>query len=248
MRRIGAALLVLALFAGCSSNDLAEQGERSRAGKQKNGAGAKGNNKGPASVAKEKAEQAEEEIGATDAPGGGAAAPSDFGGKDAPSSGIDPSLARVGTAMDDSPSDAKKQGLAPDHTEITRASIQGLGDTVRFTLRFNGNLPNQVAKNQYMVVAFGITGDKEGKGFAMGATCDEKGWHPYAGSKGDATKFPGTFEIQGTEIVMEVDWSFVQGPRAFEWYASTGWYNQIANQTHWSFDSIPNGKAGKFPG
>lgn len=258
MRRVSAvALVVILLMVACSSNDLADQGNRSRAGKGKNAAAGKnggrdGKGKGANGSApgdKEKGEEAAGEIDAA-APGSasGADAPDDFGGGDAPSSGIDPSLARASSNVDDSPSDAKKQGLAPPYTEATGASVQGLGKNVRFTMAFTGSVPERVQKGQYMVIAFGITGQEEDTGYALGATCDENGWKPYGGVKGDNRELPGSFQINGNEIVMEVPWTFLDGPRAFEWYSSTGWYGKVANQTHWSFDSVPNQKAGAFPG
>ena len=256
MRRLVATLVALLLMVSCSSNELADQGEKSRAGKDKrNEAARKGNgggkNKGPGGPAAANGGangKVVDEIEAA-APGGGSGStPEDFGGGDAPSSGIDPSLARAGASLEDSGSDARSQGIAPPYAEATGVSIQGLGKNVRFTMTFGGDLPNEVQKDQYMVLAFGVTGRKEGEGYALGATCDENGWTPYAGTKGENQEFPGKFVVDGNQIVMELPWSFVKGPRAFEWYASTGWYGKVANQTHWSFDSVPNEKAGRFPG
>jgi len=258
VRRIVVASIAVVLFVACANDDLAEQGERSRAGKNKNAASGQngGGNRNPAKGNAPRgggdnaSQDAPDEIDSA-APGSQdavAQAPQDFGGEDAPSGGIDPSLARAGASAQDPATDARTQGIAPGYTEATGASIQGRGQTVVLTMTFNGAVPNQVQKDQYMVVAFGITGRKEGQGFAIGATCDDNGWDPYAGSKGDSRKFPGTFEVSGNQIVMEMPWSFIQGPRAFEWYASTGWYGKIANQTHWSFDAVPNQKTARFPG
>ena len=259
MKRVFAAALVMLLLVSCANNDLAEQGNRSRAGK-KNAAGGKGDggskkNGGGKEPGKKDGGATDPEEKVQDLQAGdegseaaAAQAPQDFGGGNAPSSGIDPSLARAGSSEQDSSSDARKQGITPAYTEATGASVHGLGKKVRFTLTFAGELPNAVTKDQYMVLAFGVTGREEGEGYAVGATCDEKGWHPYGGAKGDSSKVPGRFEIDGNQVVMEVPWSYVRGPRAFEWYASSGWYGKVANQTHWSFDAVPNQRAGKFPG
>lgn len=260
MRRLAVISIVMLLLVSCANNDLAEQGERSRAGKDKKASGqrdgGKGGKKDKSSSAAsgrkkgggEKGE-VEEQIDAAD-PGNGstaAQAPEDFGGK-APTSGIDPSLARASASEQDSSSDARKQGLTPGYAEATGASVQGLGESVRFTMTFAGDVPETVQKDQYMVLAFGITGREEGQGFAVGATGDENGWKPYAGAKGENRKFPGRFQISGNQVSLELPWSYVRGPRAFEWYASTGWYGKVANQTHYSFDAVPNERAGKFPG
>lgn len=245
MRRIVALLVVALLTAACSSGGVSDQGDRSRTGQKGAAEKAKGGKKGTGS--KNGGVQDEIDAAADPDSAAGEEAPSDFGGKDAPSSGIDPSLARASAGLDDAPDDAKHQGLTPKYTEALQATIQGLGQDVRITMRFADNVPSHVQKGQYMVVAVGITGRTKEDGIALGATADEKGWHPYAGGKDQRQEFPGRFEIQGTEIVMTIPWSFVNGPRAFEWYASTGWYGMVANQTHWSFDSIPNDQAGKFP-
>ena len=258
MRKVVSLVIAVVLLGACASNDLAEQGERSRAAKPKKPDHAaehddKKKDKGNPATAKEDTEEIiEEEIeepGTEAAGGGGAAsAPEDFGGADAPTSGVDPDLARASVAFGDPSGDAKKQGLTPNYAEVTGVSIQGLGKDVRFTMKFGGTVPNSVKKGEYFVFAFGITGRKEGEGFAIGATCNEEGWKPYAGTKGESRRFPGTFDASGSEIVMTLPWKFIEGPRKFEWYASDGWYQQLANQTHWSFDSVPNGKAGNFPG
>lgn len=245
MRRTLALLVAALVTAACSSGEIADQGDRSRTGQKNAAEKAKGSKKGSGN--KKGGVQDEIDDAADPGSAAGEEAPDDFGGADAPSSGIDPSLARAAATLDDAPDDAKKEGIAPTYTEAVRATIQGLGEDVRITMRFADNVPRQVQKDQYMVVAVGITGRKKEDGVALGATCNEKGWTTYAGAKDQRSKFPGTFEIKGTEIVMTIPWSFVKGPRAFEWYASTGWYGMVANQTHWSFDSIPNNHAGKFP-
>ena len=252
MRRIAASMMIVLLFGACASNDLAEQGDRSRASRperEKDEKKERGEKAPGSSVAEQTEDIVEKEVEAPGEAEGAVTedAPQDFGGGDAPTGGVDQSLARASIAVSDSGSDAKKQGLSPEYTEATGAAIQGLGNNVRFVMSFSGNVPTAVQKGQYMVMAFGITGRNDDEGFAIGATCDENGWKPYAGTKGDSQKFPGTFDVTGSEIVMELPWSFIKGPRAFEWYASTGWYGKVANQTHWSFDSVPNGKAGDFP-
>lgn len=260
MRRAIASLVMVTMMTACSSNDLANQGERSRAGKDKKpqavagseGGSSKGkNDEGARSAAgsKDQADDIENQIDSA-GPGEGSSegsAPQDFGGGDAPRTGIDPSLARASAGADDPPTDAKRQGVAPLYTEVVGARIQGLGKNVRFTITFAGSVPERLGAGEYMVMAFGVTGRKEGEGFAVGAVGDEKGWKPYAGANNKSDDFPGTFEISGNDVVIEIPWSYVKGPRAFEWYASSGWYGKVGNQTHWSFDGIPSGRSANFP-
>lgn len=250
--------LTVVVMAACSSNELAEQGDRSRAGDKNKqpqavagSGGGKSNSKQgsrDAAGSKNDIEDAQDAIGEQGSPGSGGEAPADFGGDDAPTSGIDPSLARASGSADDPATDAKTQGLAPRYTEVTGASVQGLGKNVVFTVTFAGPVPQRLEKEEYMVVAFGITGRSDDEGYSIGAVGTDKGWDPYGGSRGDNAKLPGRFEISGSEITFEVPWSFVKGPRAFEWYASNGWYGQVANQMRWSFDGAPNDRAAEFPG
>jgi hypothetical protein len=257
MRRMVALALIAVVMAACSSNELAEQGDRSRAGdknKQPQAVagsdGGKSNSKQgsrDAAGSKNDIEDAQDAIGEQGG-GSGGEAPADFGGADAPSSGIDPSLARASGEVADPATDAKSQGLNPRYTEITGASVQGLGKNVLFTVTFGGSVPETFPKEEYMVVALGITGRSDDDGFSVGAVANDKGWETYGGTRGENGKLPGRFDISGNEMTFEVPWSFVKGPRAFEWYASSGWYGQVANQTHWSFDGAPNDRAAEFPG
>lgn len=261
MRRAIASVLLLTLMVACSSNELASQGERSRAGKDKKprniagsegeGGKSQGNDGGKSAAAsKNKADDIEEQI---DSAGSGdvsdeVSAPGDFDGGDAPRTGIDPSLARASASSEDPSNDAKSQGVAPPFTEVVGAGVQGLGKNVRFTITFAAEVPERLGAGQYMVMAFGVTGRKEGEGFAVGAVGDPKGWKPYAGADNKSDEFPGTFEISGNDVIMVIPWSYVRGPRAFEWYASSGWYGKVANQMHWSFDAVPNERSANFPG
>lgn len=256
MKRAIALALIVALMAACSSNELAEQGDRSRAGKdkQRGASGGQGGKKGAKDgsgkgAGSKDAQGAPEEVAAPGEEGNsGESAPQDFGGPDAPSSGIDPSLARASAREEDPSTDAKTQGVTPRYAEVSGASVQGLGKNVRFTITFAGPVPSRVQKDQYMVLAFGITGRNEDDGYALGAVNNDKGWEPYAGAKGENEEFPGSFEISGNTVIFEMPWTHMNGPRAFEWYASSGWYGKVANQTHWSFDAVPNEQAGRFPG
>jgi hypothetical protein len=255
MRRTIALAVIAIVMAACSSNELAEQGDRSRAGDKKKpqavaGSEGKGNSKQgsrDAAGSKNDIEDAQDAIGEQGA-GSGGEAPADFGGADAPSSGINPSLARASGSVADPATDAKSQGLAPRYTEITGASVQGLGKNVRFTVTFGATVPESFSNEEYMVVALGITGRSDDDGFSVGAVANDKGWKPYGGTRGENGKLPGRFDISGNKVTFEVPWSFVKGPRAFEWYASSGWYGQVANQMRWSFDGAPNDRAAEFPG
>ena len=249
--RFLAALTAIALVvAGCSPGE--EQGERSRLGKkddkksEQQDKKKKKNDKKPAGEVAEG--NVDEAVGGDSGPGTTSApgAPS-LGDEDTPRSGIDPSLADASSRVEEPGSDAKKNGLPPGYAELLSAEIQGLGDTFRFTMTFDGDVPQQLPKDTYMVLGLGVTGRQEDEGFAFGINGDEKRWRPYAGGKGGSSDFPGTFEIRGNQVILVLPWSSVEGPRAFDWYANASWFSQIAGQTRYSFDPIPNEEAARFP-
>jgi hypothetical protein len=181
------------------------------------------------------------------APGGTDNAGSDFGDADTPRSGIDPSLADASAHVDEPTPDAVKKGVPPSYSELNAVDLQGLGENFRLTLSFDGEVPDRLPKDTFMVFGFAVSGRKKDEGFAFGVNGTSDGWHPYAGSKGEASKFPGTFEIQGRDVVIVLPWSAVEGPRAFEWYANSSWFSSLANQEMYAFDPVPNENAGRFP-
>lgn len=152
--------------------------------------------------------------------------------------------------MEESRPDAETGGpLQEGYAEAVALDIQGLGDDVRVTFTMNGRVPERlVTPNTIMVVAFGMSGETDNGGYAFGAQGRDNGWTAYAGAKNETQKFPGTFFIKGDQIEFTVPWSFVAGPRPFEFYASSSWFRGTGeeNTTSYSFDVIPNGK-GRFP-
>jgi hypothetical protein len=164
-----------------------------------------------------------------------------------PPSPVDPSLARKSAVVEEPQPDGEKEGLAPGYSEVMVASIDGLGDDVRFTLKFNGQVPDKMEDDKtYMVIGWAMSmGDEEN--YAFSARGSQEGWETFAAKRNEAPKFPGSFEIQGDSIVIQVPWTFLDGPRAFNWYASSSWFKSLAGTTHYLFDSVPNEEAGSFP-
>ena len=248
--RIVAGVAAIALLVGgCSPGE--EQGERSRLGNKddKKTARQDKKEKKDKKPAGEVAEgNVDEAVAGDSGPGANSepAAPS-LGDADTPRTGIDPSLADASSRVEEPRSDAKTSGLPPGYTELLSAEIQGLGENFRFTMTFDGEIPERLPKDTYMVMGLGVTGRKKDEGYAFGVNGDEKRWRPYAGGKGGASDFPGTFEIRGNEIIMVLPWSSVEGPRAFDWYANASWFSQLAGQSRYSFDPIPNEEAARFP-
>lgn len=169
-------------------------------------------------------------------------------GDDPTASEIDPSLARATARVEDGESDSTKQGIVPDHAELIGASVEGLGEDVRLTLRFDGQVPEESPDDKtYMVVGWGIdAGGEDSWGLSAQATVD--GWNVYAGGKGKTSKFPGSFEVDGNAVIMVIPWDYLGGPRRFQWQTNASWFRQLANTTHYSFDLCPDEDPAPFPG
>lgn len=144
--------------------------------------------------------------------------------------------------------DGQRSGSPPDYAEARAVDIEGRGDEFRVTLSFSGQVPQRMPTSEtYMVISFGMSGrDEDERDYGFGARATEEGWLAYAGSKGAAAQFPGTFFVRGDTIEMNIPWSAAGGPRPFEWYASSSWFAHDAGATSYLFDPIPNGKA-RYP-
>ncbi|MDQ3963986.1 MAG: hypothetical protein M3277_08775 [Actinomycetota bacterium] len=248
-RRFVAIIAIGTLLGACSSPDATDVGARSRLGPAE-GSEAKETDKKPKGALK-KAERIAKKAGV---PGGSAQGGSKAvgrppaGGGGGASSEIDPSLARRSAVVEDAASDATKQGVTPDFAEIVRATIQGIGEDFRMILRVNGTVPDDVPDDKtHWIIAFGLTGTNEDEGYSFGAQLTQEGWQAYAGGAEGGEGFPGTFLTEGDEIIMTVPWSYIRGPREFEWYAASNWFRSLANQTHYSVDLAPNKDLAKFP-
>lgn len=238
------------LLSACSSTPAPGAGDRSRLGEQ-NEANTKGKGKKSKEILKEAKKVAEKAETSKDGEGGtvtgsrAAGQPPDA----ATTSEVNPAYARRTASVDDPSDDAKKEGITPAYAEIVKAQIVGLGVDFRMTLTLDADPPDRMPNDKtHMIVAFGITGTEENEGYSFGAQATEEGWNAYAGGRDDGNgEFPGTFFVRGNTIEMTVPWDYIEGPRAFEWYAASNWFSQIANQTHYRVDLAPSAGLAKFP-
>lgn len=209
--------------------------------------GKKGKGKGKNAAGKAVGEAAPDDPGAAAAAGDGD--PIAPGGLASLGPG-GPEFARKSAHEEEPKPDAESGGpLKESYAEAMELDVDGLGEDFRVTFTMNGQVPEKfVTPNTIMVVAFGMSGETENGGYAFGAQGRENGWSAYAGAKNKTEKFPGTFFIKGNKIEFTVPWSFVGGPRPFEYYASASWFRGTGEQntTSYSFDVIPNGK-GRYP-
>ncbi|MGI8774213.1 MAG: hypothetical protein ACR2KQ_04235 [Actinomycetota bacterium] len=254
--KLAAAILALALIApSCSpsprvseiAQEEEEQADETKGQKKGNNKDGKGNKKGQ----KKKSGQ--------DDGGDGSSSSQSTGDTPQGTTSIAPGLqplgpggpeyARKSARYEEPRPDGKKEGITPDYAEIIALDIQGLGEDVRITFEFAGNVPQKLpTPDTYMVIGFGISGTRKGdQGYALGAQGSNKGWTAYAGSKSETQGFPGTLLIKGNKIEMTIPWSFIEGPRPFEWQGSTSWFQNIGGTTSYLFDMIPNEGAGRFP-
>ena len=174
-------------------------------------------------------------------------------GEDAP--GLQPSgeggaaFASKSSSYSETSPDAEKDGpLSPGYAEATQVDVQGLGEDLRITFTFAGDVPQQMPTDKtYMIVAFGMSAAKKGQdGYAINAQASNRGWQVALGAKEEAKRFPGTFFVRGNTVEFTLPWSAVGGPRPFEFYGSSSWFQYAAGVTSYSVDPIPNDK-GAYP-
>ncbi|MEA2453647.1 MAG: hypothetical protein QOG04_2357 [Actinomycetota bacterium] len=250
--KVSVVLACAALFLGaCSGAPATEAGNRTRLGDgNRSGAGGQGSKSkkvlDKAAKIGEKAEAAG--AGGSTAQGSSARAAGQPPARSTKSE-INPAFARRTAVIDDADNDSKREGITPAYAEIVKASIIGLGDDFKMTLTLADTVPQQMPNDKtHMIIAFGITGSNDQEGYSFGAQCTTESWDAYAGGRDDGNgEFPGTFEVKGNVIEMVVPWDYIQGPRAFEWYAASNWFSQLANQTHYRIDLAPNESLTKFP-
>lgn len=156
-------------------------------------------------------------------------------------------FARLGAHYEEPVPDAERNGVTDPYAEAVAIDVDGLGESLQVTMRFAAEVPNEMpSPDTYMIVGFGMSGNKKGQSYVFGAQADGRGWRPYSGKKGETGSYPGRFSVDGDRLVMTVPWSAVGGPREFNWYASASWFSYVAGATNYSFDVIPNG-SGRYP-
>ena len=159
-----------------------------------------------------------------------------------------PRFATLSAGYSESAPDAKQEGaLIPRYAEANQVSVEGLGENLRITFTFDGELPQKMpTKQTYMFISFALSAEKKNeKGYGITAQGSESGWQAALGSKEEAKRFPGTFLIRGNSAEFTLPWNAVGGPRPFEFYASGSWF-QYTGTTSYSIDPIPNDK-GSYP-
>ena len=252
-RSVGLFCMLAIVIPACSSSPgTSAEGDRSRLGGKEDDKGARAGDGSSKKAIREKAakvgEKAEGE-GKGGGPGSGTSARvagKPPGGSSIPSE-VNPAFANRSATVPDSRTDAKKEGVTPSYAEVTKASIQGTGEDFVMTLTTDGQVPQKMPTPQtYYIIAFGITGNED-EGYSFGAQCTDKGWQAYAGGKDGKTGFPGTFVVEGNTIKMTIPWDYINGPRAFEWYAASNWFQQTGQITHYRVDLAPNEGTAKFP-
>lgn len=250
-RTIAIASVALLIAAACSNTP--SQGDRSLVaetpgnqqtkGKAGNKGGANGKSKGTGKAGSQGGTQANGDGGST--AGGTAGIEGDV---DVPGADEEQQYPTASAELVETGADGKSQGITPGYAEMTGARIEGLGDEFRVTLTFDGSVPERMPNDKtIMVVGFQLLrGEDEGYAFAGQAT--DEGWKPYAGGKNKQTDFPGSFEIEGNQIVMVIPWSYPRGAYPFKWMATSNWFQSLANTTHYKFDLIPNKDQANYPG
>lgn len=172
-----------------------------------------------------------------DRSGGGDGGP----GGDGPKHEKDPS--RGYAARGDADSDAESHGDVPLYAEITRATVEGLGQNVRLTMTFAANVPQAMPDNNtFFNAGFRFDGPEDDDPYVY-ADADDQGWKPSTKSG----NYPGSFSVTGPKIVFELPWSALGGARSFKWYGNDSWVNSGLVTTSYSFDEVPNIERANYP-
>ena len=188
--------------------------------------------------------------------GGGGASPTLSSGASSPAQGspsgsasggsgspeIGPFASPLATAGEvvTSVSAPRTSGSPPDYARMVSGAIQGLGEDVRLSVTVGGTLPQQMSDSStYMIVSWNVSGDKQHQSVGFSAQATEKGWSISAGGNNGTVPYPGTYSVSGNTISLTFPWSFVGGPRRFEWSASSSWFQNSNGSQSYSEQNIP---------
>jgi hypothetical protein len=240
MRKIEAVYLVISviLATSCSAGDSAPSASGSLRGEKRAG------KKADSSVGgkNKPAEKADSGNGADPA----GAVRRDYGNEDA----IEKTRTNLAgmSLVRDASDDSQNTGDTPAYSEILFASLEARGHGLHMTLGFASGLPETMPdKTAFMIVTFGLTGEKENRGYSFGAKGNRDGWRPYSGPDPRKGDFRGRFRVAGNRIVITVPLSELGGERALQWQASSIWFNSEGRQRNTSFDIAPNQGPATFP-
>lgn len=138
---------------------------------------------------------------------------------DTPSGGDEP---LVLLAVGDAAGDHGPRG--PDWADLRVVELVELGNDLRVTLRFSGPLPPAPPAGEVPLVGVDI-GDE---GYQLFVEGGGEAWNAYLDTPGGFVPFPGTFELAGRAMVLQVPFNAVGSPtrapvRVFaEWSRDSG--------------------------
>ncbi len=190
----------------------------------------------PAPAAEPQASSPQASVGATTSPSPSPASPED--GEDrsspvapttdpapsepAPAGTVDPAAPVVLLAVADAAGDHGPQG--PDWTDLRSVELVELGNDLRVTLRFGGPLPSAPAAGEVPLLGVDV-GDDGHQLFVEGGG---ESWGAYLDTPDGFVPYPGTFELAGSAMILQVPFSALGSPtrapvRVFvEWSRDSG--------------------------
>jgi hypothetical protein len=121
--------------------------------------------------------------------------------------------------------------------------IRGLGSSVRVEIVVAGTLP-QRAPDSSTTVGTGISLVTGGHKYGLTLRMTTSGWKASATRDRKNVPYPGTFAISGDTATIVFPWSFVSGPRRFDWTA----FFVYSRRPSSALDLIPNRGEAHFPG
>ena len=138
-----------------------------------------------------------------------------------------------------------REGTGPGYGEIVRASVEGEGDVVTFSVQVAEALPKRLPDEANMIVGIGLQEEPEHGAVAVIAQGTATGWTAVV--QGDEGSRPvKDWSVTGDTVTWTVPWAWVGGPRAFEWGTSLQLFD-FSTDAGTASDMAPNSGPEAFP-
>lgn len=100
----------------------------------------------------------------------------------------------------------------PDWADLTSVELVELGDDLRVTLRFDGQVPSSPPEGQVPLINVDIGEGDRAYQLHVGSDGTGEGWAAYLHTPQGLVQYPGTFELAGAAIVLQVPFNAVGSP------------------------------------
>jgi hypothetical protein len=97
----------------------------------------------------------------------------------------------------------------PPYADIVGVTVEEIGPMARFTVAVAGTVPGLLADGEVMGVGVDLhrTAGQGESDFQVFLAGNAEGWHAYLQNVNGLFDLPGTFTVEGTAFVLELDWA-----------------------------------------